>query len=152
LIPAEAMSWLDSTLDYAPDTVEEQISAFERPTNLPETLLDGLGAKLSAAAGLAKTAYVVSVRYGEGGRGHLLGFVGAPKSAQPALAKSAGEALTFSGIEAGQMDVGFFEEDDPATAKLKAVGLRFDLPELEPATVRTVAAPGSDPQKPPILR
>ena len=91
------------------------------------------------------------MKYTGGITGHLLGFVGALPDAQGALAQAAGEALTFSGIEAGAMDVGFFDANDPITPRLARVGLRFDLP--QPAIVDQVefGAPGSDPAKPPKL-
>lgn len=152
LIPAAAVGWLYRTLDQTPDRIEARIDSFTAPTALPQALVGALEAKLATAAGLAEAAYLVGVRYAGGGRGHLLGFVGAPERAQAPLAKAAGEALTFTGIEAGEMDVGFFAPDDPVVANLAATGLRFDLP--QPAAVRAPArpAPGSDPDKPPILR
>ena len=71
---------------------------------------------------------------------------------QSALAKAAGEALTFSGIEAGAIDVAFFDASDPVAASLSRFGLRFDLPvPADPEPVVRVA-PGGDPDKPPILR
>ena len=70
---------------------------------------------------------------------------------QAALAKAASEALTFSGIEAGAMDVGFFTASETAAALLAKVGLRFDLPEPQAAEpVREV--PGSNPDNPPFLK
>ncbi|WP_209016141.1 hypothetical protein, partial [Roseibium sp. RKSG952] len=70
---------------------------------------------------------------------------------EAALAKAVSEALTFSGIEAGALDVGFFNTDEPTAAALANVGLRFELPQPE---VRQVSRPipGSDPEKPPILK
>ncbi|MEO0865181.1 MAG: SseB family protein, partial [Pseudomonadota bacterium] len=59
--------------------------------------------------------------------------------------------LTFSGIEAGALDVGFFDGADPVTERLARVGLRFDLPQPAPATAGP-AAPGMDPAHPPRLR
>ncbi len=151
LIPAEAMGWLYQTLGHVPDEVEARIAEVSAPAGLPESLLLALDTKLATAQGLAQAAYLVAVTYHDGGRGHMLGFVGALEGAQGALAKAAGEALTFSGVEAGAMDVGFFGPDDPATARLEATGLRFDLPER---VVDKAArpAPGSDPDKPPILK
>jgi len=82
----------------------------------------------------------------------LLGFVGAIEGAEHALARAAGEALTFSGIEAGSIDVGFFSQSDPMAAAMAKVGLRFELPKLEERAQVVRAAPGSDPDKPPKLR
>ena len=51
------------------------------------------------------------------------------------------------------MDVGFFAPSDPTVEKLSKVGLRFDLPQMEPLqNTPRMEAPGSDPSKPPILR
>ncbi len=152
LVPADAMDWLHATLGHAPEQTEARFDAFTAPAGLPQALIAALDAKLATAAGLAQAAYLVGTVEAGGGRGHLLGFVGALDAAQGALAKAAGEALTFSGIEAGAMDVGFFSGDDPVTAKLAAVGLRFDLPQPQMPERVTPAAPGSDPDSPPILR
>lgn len=151
LISPKALRWLDATLGHAPDEVEAKIAEFLPPAGLPQALLEALDTKLATAGGLAPAAYLASVRYETGGQGHLLGFVDAVEGAQGALAKAAAEALTFSGIEAGAMDVGFFAASDPAAAKLARTGLRFDLPRREPADFAPVA-PGSDPDKPPILK
>jgi hypothetical protein len=78
--------------------------------------------------------------------------VDAKEAAQPALAKAANEALTFSGIEAGAMDVGFFAASDPVAASLARAGLKFDLPEPEAPQEYKPVKPGSDPQKPPRLK
>ncbi|MBE1284216.1 MAG: SseB family protein [Rhodobacteraceae bacterium] len=152
LIPAEAVEWLGETLAHVPEEVESGISEFTRPKGLPDALLSALDLKLAVAGGLASCAYLVGVRYDSGGAGHLLGFVDAQERAKAALAKAAGEALTFSGIDAGMMDVGFFESSNPAAAKLAAVGMRYDLPAPpEPEPYQPVI-PGSDPNKPPKLR
>ncbi|WP_264210414.1 SseB family protein [Leisingera thetidis] len=151
LIPAAAVGWLHRTLGHGPDEVETGVEAFTAPQGLPEALLTALDAKLATAGGLAAAAYLAGVRYAGGGQGHLLGFVGAKEAAQPSLAKAASEALTFSGIEAGAMDVGFFAEEDPAAASLARVGLRFDLPQPPAPEAYKPAVPGSDPDKPPRL-
>lgn len=152
LIPAEAVGWLHQTLGHAPDEVEAAVEMFTAPKGLPEALLTALDAKLATAGGLAAAAYLAGVRYAGGGQGHLLGFVGAKEAAQASLAKAAGEALTFSGIEAGAMDVAFFDAEDPAAAKLARAGLRFDLPQPEAPQEFSPVTPGSDPDKPPRLK
>jgi hypothetical protein len=152
LIPDTAISWLCDTLGHSPDEVEARIDTLHPPAGLPESLLRALDAKLATAAGLATAAYLAGVTYRDGGRGHLLAFIDPRDGAQGALAKAAGEALTFSGVEAGAMDVGFFAASEPVSAQLARVGLRFDLP--MPVTPDTAprAAPGSDPDRPPILK
>jgi hypothetical protein len=151
LLPAEGVEWLAETLGHAPDEVEAHIEEVAAPKGLPENLIAAIDTKLATATGLALSAYLVAVTYQGGAKGHMLAFVGAQPGAEDALAGAAGEALTFSGIEAGAMDVGFFDGDDPITPRLSRVGLRFDLPQPADVTLER-AAPGSDPEKPPILK
>jgi hypothetical protein len=152
LIPAEAVAWLDQTLGHTPDEVEARVTEFTPPTGLPEALLIALDTKLATASGLAQSAYLVGVIYDYGGRGHMLGFVATQPGAEGALAKAASEALTFSGIEAGALDVGFFAASDPVSARMAQVGLRFDLPQHQTESAPSRPAPGSDPDRPPILK
>jgi hypothetical protein len=156
LIPASAVDWLNATLAQAPDRVEARIAGFSAPGDvdggLPEGLIDALQAKLAPAAGLAQAVYLAAVSYGEDGQGHMLGFVGVPAPAQDALAKAAGEALTFFGEGAGAMDVGFFASDDPVVARLAAAGQKLKLPRPTARQTPTRPAPGSNPDKPPILK
>lgn len=152
LIPAEAVAWLHATLGHGPQQVEARMDAFEPPRDLPEALLTALDTKLATAAGLARSAYLVGVAYDGGGKGHMLGFVDAVAEAEGALARAVNEALTFSGIEAGALDVGFFAASDPVAARMAQVGLRFDLPNPATKDQNARPAPGSDPDRPPILR
>lgn len=154
LLPAEALRWLVETLDQnAPGTTEAQLTEVLPPRRVPEVLLMGLAERLSRAGGLAEAALLAEVRYADGGMGHLLALVGAEDRAQPALARAASEALTFSGIDAGFLDVGFFAPDAPLVARLKGVAYAFELPEpQEPDTTQIPGfGPGMDPDKPPRL-
>ena len=152
LLPAEGLNWLEETLGHAPDAVEAEIAGMHPPAGVPESLLTALDTKLATAAGLAQAAYLVGIDYKVGGQGHLLAFVGAEPAAEDALAKAVSEVLTFSGIEAGALDVGFFAADAPLMEPLTRAGLRFDLPQPAPSARADRPAPGSDPEKPPILR
>ncbi len=152
LIPDAAMGWLAETLAHAPGEVEAAITEVHPPRGLPEVLLTALDAKLATAGGLAKMAYLAAVTYEGGGSGHLLAFIGAKDGAESALAKAVGEALTFSGIEAGALDVGFFAASEEMSGRLARVGLRFDLPEPEQGQSYQPQIPGSDPAKPPRLK
>ncbi|WP_136441852.1 SseB family protein [Pacificoceanicola onchidii] len=152
LLPETALGWLVETLDHGPSEDEARPQTVAAPSNLPEKLLTALDAKLSTAAGLARKAYLAEVTYEGGARGHLLGITGAVPGAENALAQAINEALVFSGLEAGALDVVFLPDNDPLAAQIAGVALRFDLPEPEqPAEVERIA-PGSDPEKPPILR
>lgn len=150
LIPAEAVDWLVQTLSNTPSETEARISEVSPPTGLPEAVIMGLDRKLAIAAGLARSAYLAAAIYEDGARGHVLAFVDAVDGAENALASAASEALTFSGIEAGMMDVLFVKASDPLAGHLAKVGLRFDLPQPEAPPVP--GAPGMDPSRPPKLR
>ena len=147
LIPPDAVDWLAATLAQGPAVMTARPVEVFAPRDLPDGLLKSLDRKLAAAGGLAQAVWLVGVKYGDGGRGHMLGFVGALPGAETALAAAVGEALVFSGIAAGMLDVTFLPGDDPIVGRLARVGLRFDLP--EPVVP---AAPGMDPDKPPKLR
>ena len=150
LLPPEAVDWLAETLSDAPSEIEARPEKLSAPKGLPENLLLALDARLATMAGLAELAYLARVTYDTGAQGHLLGFVGAKPEAEAALARAVSEVLIFSGLEAAALDVAFFAASDPVAARLAQCGLRFDLPEPPRPTVR--AAPGSDPDKPPLLR
>jgi hypothetical protein len=153
LIGTEGIDWLAATLARGPETAEARPESFQAPAGLPEALIAALDGKLARAGGLAQAALLAGVSYAGGRRGHLLAFVDAAPGAEAALARAAGEALTFSGIEAGEMDVVFLTAQDPALPPLARVALRFELPPpaAAPAAPGPVA-PGSDPGRPPRLR
>jgi len=150
LIPAQAVDWLHATLGNIPQEATAKLTEVSAPRGLPEAVVTGLDRKLAIAAGLAKIAYLAAATYDDGAKGHVLAFIDAVPGSQDALAKAAGEALTFSGVAAGTMDVLFARGDDPLTAHLSRVGLRFDLPALHDP--QAPGAPGMDPDKPPRLR
>lgn len=150
LIPAEAVDWLVETLRHGPDETEARLTEISAPKGLPEVVVSALDRKLAIAAGLARFAYLAAATYEDDSKGHVLAFVDATEGAHKALASAAGEALTFSGIEAGVMDVLFVKASDPLAAHLARVGLRFDLP--EPEKPHVPGAPGMDPENPPKLR
>lgn len=150
VLEGEAIAWLSGTLAQAPEAVEDRPDEVLPPDGLPETLLTALDARLATTHGRASLAYLVATKYDDGRRGHLLAFVEAMDGYEGALAQLVGDALSFSGLEAGSLDVGFFKASDPMCATFAKVGLRFDLPQLADPIV--AAAPGSDPEKPPRLR
>ncbi|KAA8607218.1 hypothetical protein AL036_11455 [Salipiger aestuarii] len=152
LLPPEAVDWLNDTLGHGPSETHGTVEEVSPPGGLPEALITALDTKLATAAGFARCAWLAGVRYEDSTRSHLLAFAGTAPGAETALARAVNEALVFSGIEAGSLDVVFIGDHDPLAASLTRVGLRFDLPEVEsPARVERIA-PGSDPDSPPILR
>ncbi|MDE3080153.1 MAG: SseB family protein [Paracoccaceae bacterium] len=151
LLPAPAMAWLAETLEPTPEEVAERVTEVFAPKGVPDAVLKALDAALARAAGLAGAAWLALARYGDGREGMLLAFTEATPGAETALARAAGEALTFSGAEAARIDVGFFAGNDPMVQRLARVALRFDLT-LPEEKAPEPAAPGSNPARPPILR
>lgn len=152
LLPPFAVDWLAETLAHGPEEAEARPERFDPPKGLPERLVEGLDAKLARAGGLAAHALLAAVTYAGGRQGHMLAFIDAVEGAQAALARAAAEALTFSGIEAGEMDVTFLSGTEPAAAAMARVALRFDLPQPVAEEPAAPQAPGMNPDKPPVLR
>ena len=150
MIPPAAISWLHDTLQERPEAIEGKPVDVTAPKGLPDALITAIDGKLAQAAGLAHCAYLVGVTYAGGRKSHLLAVVDAAPMAEEALTQSFREALVFSGIEAGILDIGFFKGTDSVIAGFASVGLRFDLPEL--AIPTPPKPPGMDPGVPPKLR
>ncbi|MBE2275952.1 MAG: SseB family protein [Rhodobacteraceae bacterium] len=152
LLPAEAMDWLAGALDGGPEEAVARPEEFLRP-EAPGALVAALDAKFARAGGLAAAALLAGVRWQDGRQGHLLAFLDARPGAEAALARAAREALVFSGVETGHLDVIFLATGDAALAPLVRVALRFDLPAPEqPKAATAPLAPGRDPAMPPKLR
>jgi len=145
----DAVAWLARTLANTPTEGTGRPVEIRPPGDLPETLLSALDARLAGARGVARCAWLCAVTWDGGAQGHLLAFQDAYRHAHPALVRLASEALTFSGVEAGALDVIFVDADDAITPRLARVGLRFDLP-LDAAR-SAPGAPGMDPARPPRL-
>jgi SseB protein N-terminal domain len=153
LLPPEALDWLAMALDTDPMQVEARPILFHAPTGLPEALVKALDAALARAGGLATGALLAGVTYEGGRRGHMLAYLDAASGAEAALAKAASEALVFSGVEAGEMDVAFLASGDAAAVSMARVALRFDLTASDVAAPAPLkAGPGMDPARPPKLR
>lgn len=149
LLPPEALEWLAETLEGGPEEAEAVPEEFVAPF-VPESLVAGLDAKLARAAGLAQGAVLAGVRYRGGRRGHVLAFLDAAPGAEGALARAMREALVFSGVEMGELDVVFLGAEEGVAQAMGRVGLRFDLPAPEAPLAPT--APGMDPTRPPRLK
>ena len=152
LLPPEAMDWLAETLDETPEEIEAALDRFLPPA-VPSAVVAALDAKLARAGGLAVAALLTGVIYRDGRRGHLLAILDAAPGAEGPLARAMGEALVFSGVEAGELDVVFLAGASPTALAIARVGLRFDLRASDgPAASSAPSAPGIDPSRPPNLR
>jgi hypothetical protein len=154
LLPPEAVDWLAETLAPAPEETEDALAKEVGPPDLSETVLAAIEARLIRLAGVARAACLVSARFEDGDEGHLLAIFDVLPAAQAALAKAMSEVQLFSGEDKQGFDIAFFSGGGAMAAKLKAVGRWFDLP--APQAVAKVqmpgAAPGMDPDRPPILK
>jgi len=152
LIPPTGLAWLTDTLENAPEQITAKAVKFNKPNGVDGDLLETLKDRILHAGGVALAAFLVSVDYENGTSGTLIGFVDTPDNARDALAKSVTEALIFSGLSEGAIDVAFFASDDPVVVNLARVGHQFDLPKPVAPTRHAPTAPGSDPEKPPVLK
>lgn len=152
LIAPAALDWLCGVLAAAPFVTQARPVEIAAPAGLPQALLSALDAKLARAGGLAAAAVLARVTYQGGRRGHMLAILSPRPGAEDALARAVSEALVFSGLDAGELDVAFLPAEDPVAASLLRHGLRFDLPLPPEPKAHTPAAPGMDPSKPPRLR
>ena len=153
ILPPEALTWLAEMLDTTPDHIHATPEAFYAPRGLPDGLADALTFTLAGAAGLALAALLVQVRYSDGRRGHMLAVIDALEPAQDPLARALSEALQFSGLDVGELDVTFLKSTDPIVSKIAQAAQVFAVPAPPAAAEPTErAAPGSDPARPPNLR
>lgn len=149
ILPASAIAWWADTLAApAPEPVQLTPQALCPPAELPRDLLAALDTRLAAMAGLAQAAWLTGIRYAGQGQGLLLVLVAPVPGAEDALAQSVAEALRFSGLDEGSLDLAFRAEGDPLIARLAQIGLRIELPDLDPVT----PVPLHDPDAPPRLR
>lgn len=147
LLPPELLGWLARSLDGAPD---ESLLAPRRlappDAALVAMLAEPLGERLQDMHGLVQAAWLVAADWQDGSTGHAILIEGAASGDQPRIAKALAELLAFLPPMPGPVDVSFVE-----TADLPAGALRLEIPEPQVET-RVIRAPGSDPDKPPILR
>ena len=148
LMPPGAVDWLTGMLAQGPVAAEAARADFMAP-DLPDGLRHALADKIARLPGQAAQVLVA-----EPGGGWLLAFVDAVPGAEPALAKAVSEALAFSGLEEGVLDVTFLAGGDPRHAALARVALALPVPApaQETAQVLRVEAPGMDPARPPRLK
>lgn len=152
LVSAETLAWLSDVVAKGTARSENHLREIAPPQSVPETLLTALDAKLAAMPGRAAAAYLCDAIHANGARGHLLAFLDPAEGAQEMLAAAVAETLAFSGLDAAALDVTFVATSEPAADRFARVGLRFDLPPLPAAAMPRPPAPGTDPDRPPILR
>ena len=152
VLPPEAVQWMADSAVGEDEEIEAKPVEISKPAGVPEALITALDAKLANMAGVVAAAYLVSVAYADGAHGHMLALVNVPDPAKQGVSAALSEALRFSGVEAGRLDLAFLAPDDPHLDNFVRVGLGFEIPELVLPKAPAPVAPGMDPDKPPILR
>ncbi|ARC90443.1 SseB family protein [Rhodovulum sp. MB263] len=148
LLPPQAVAWWADMLTATPETLDLAPEALTPPGDLPAPLLAALDNCLAGMGGLAACAWLAGLRHPDGASSLLLAFLDPAKGAEPALARAVSEAVRFSGLETGALDLAFFPVSAPMATRLARLGLRIELPAPEPAT----EIPLTDPDAPPRLR
>lgn len=149
LLAAATVDWLASG-GAAREVAAARVREVRPPFRVAPELIAALDAKLAAMAGVVGAGWLATLRFADGTERLALAIEGAPAAAEAGVAEAIAEAVRFSGVEDGGLDVTFLGADGPARAAFERVGLRFELP-----AARAQAAPrppGSDPERPPILR
>ncbi len=152
VLPVEAVEWLAEAAIGEDEVVDAKPLEISKPVGVPEALIVALNGKLANMAGVVGAAHLVSVQYQGGEAGHMLALVNVPEAAKAGVSEALSEALRFSGVEAGQLDLAFLAPDDPHLERFVRAGLGFEIPEIILPKTPEPMAPGMDPNKPPILR
>lgn len=153
LLPAESVVWMAARVAPPGRVIAARPERVGPPRDVPPDLLTALDAKLAAMAGLIGAAHLISAEFADRGPALLLVLVDVPEPAQPEVAAAIDEAVRFSGAGAG-LDVTFLGAAAPLMERIAALSIRIDLPAAPEAAAERPApkAPGSDPDRPPILR
>jgi hypothetical protein len=151
LLPAESVVWMAARMAPPGRVIEARPERVGPPRDVPADLLAALDAKLAAMAGLIGAAHLITAEFADRGPALLLALVAVPEPAQAEVAAAIDETVRFSGAGAG-LDVTFLPADAALLERIAALSIRIDMP-AAPESARAVPkAPGSDPDRPPILR
>ncbi len=151
LLPAAAIDWMAERASSAallPIALPDRIVA---PRLATPDLIAALDPKLAAMAGVIAAAHLVAAIGADGREGLLLALVGVAEPVQDGVARALAETMALS-EETPPLDIAFLPADAPALARIARIGLEFELPRPVVAELRPPAPPGSDPDRPPILR
>lgn len=153
LMGTESISWLAGVLEHRPAETRGRPKALTAVGALDPALSEALAVAVSGAGGLAAAGLLARAAWEDGSEGIVLAYLGAQPEAEAPLARALAEALAFSGMEDGLVDVVFLNPEDPAARHLQAIGQHLHLPQPAVASQPAPPAPpGMDPAKPPRLK
>ncbi len=150
VLAAGSIDWLAQMLTQ--EEPEERLGQIER---LAAPLLpEGLGQALRALLPPQSRGALAQVAYTDGGWGHVFALSGLSAEDAPRLARAVTETLAFSGLDAAALDLVFTDPDAPLFARIAQVGqvLQPLAPKLDVAPFVAPKGPGTDPDRPPILK
>ena len=148
LLDPATLGWLAQALQAAP--AEDQAGPARLSAPAPEmvaALAEPLAARLTDMVGLAEGAALVAAEWQTGARGHLIVLSGVAEPHRPLIAKALAELIAFLPPLPQPCDVAF-----DLTVPEGALLLRLETVTPAPAPKTGPRPPGSDPDKPPILR
>ena len=151
LLPNDRMVWLSDTLEQEPEKGEEKLFALYPMAPVRKHVFETFLFKLAASADLARGFWLCEAEYGNGLRKRILAVIGAKNEHHGPLAKAVQEAVLFSGDEDLSLDVLFLAGHEALVKKLEHTGMRLIFKNKAEKPAKP-APPGSDPNKPPILR
>jgi hypothetical protein len=146
-LPPGALVWLAGMLAGAAEATEAVPDSFLPPGQVPAAVAGGI-ARVIGASHVAGAWLVTALAAGR--RGLMLVVAGAG-AAEGDLARALREAVVFSGVEAGVLDIVFLAPDAPAVVAAQRVGMAF-APAAASAPPAAPVPPGTDPARPPRLR
>lgn len=145
ILPAAAVDWAAAALRQPIEAETGARAALTAPFGARPELLARIDAKLAAAAGLAKEAWLCGA-----GEGALVLCVALETpEAESAVVSALAETARFAGDGRAAFDIAVLDEGAPALEAARKVGLGFDLsaPQRPPSP-----GPGMDSERPPKLR
>ncbi len=151
LLPPDALGWLIEALEAEPQPRSEA-PVGHRALDEADRLAAALTPHLPTLAGLVTALHLTEAVYPDASRAPLLTLeTPAPEAARP-LARMLAEALRFANAGPAEVDIAVVPEGAVELAELRAHALTLTPPAPVSAPVAAPRAPGSDPDKPPILR
>ncbi len=152
LLSAATIDWLAAMARGAVAQEAARPVAVAAPAGADPDLVAGVAAKLAAMSGALGAAWLATLRFDDGSTRLALAIEGARDVDRDGIAAAIAEAVRFSGMDEGGLDVTYVEADTPSRDAFARAGLAFEIPIRAPEAARPPAPPGSDPDRPPRLR
>jgi len=149
VLDAATLDWMAEHLVFQPEMATPSLDALEPASLADLNVVEALDATLPACRDRADHAILAQTQ-NEGASQLVLFFIDAVPDAEGALSQIVQDMVTFAGVDMPATSVAFAQSGTVLHDRLGKIGLRLDIPQSPQA--QTLTAPGSDPEKPPILR